>query len=204
MSYNTVRQEGIAEQIVDKSRFIAFVKPVVTREEALAYFDAVKQRHKDATHHVPAMVIGEQYQIQWASDDGEPQGTAGAPLLHMLIKEQITDVAVMVVRYFGGIKLGPGGLIRAYTSTAKLALGAAETKSVQEMVLLTVKIEYPYLQMIENLSSAGEFSIQTCDYSDTVTVAILFPQTEKQRIKNMLSDLTSGSLKIISEVCKNA
>jgi len=204
MSYNTVRQEGIAEQVIEKSRFIGFVKSVSDREEAQVYFDEIKQTYKDATHHVPALVIGEQYQIQWASDDGEPQGTAGAPLVHMLVKEQITNVAVMIVRYFGGVKLGPGGLIRAYTSTAKLALEAAGTRQVRDMIELTVQIAYPYLQKIENLSLDGQFSIESSDYSDAVTVAILYPESEKQRIKNMLTDLTSGSLKIISEVSKNA
>lgn len=204
MSYNTAAKEGIAEQIIDKSKFIAYVKPVSEREEAQDYFDAVERMHKDATHHVPAIVIGEQFQIQWASDDGEPQGTAGAPLIHMLVKEQVTNVAVMVVRYFGGIKLGPGGLIRAYTSTAKLALEAAGIREIREMVELTVTFAYPYLQKIENLSLEGQFHIESCDYSDAVTATILFPETEKLRLQNMLCDLTSGSIKIISEVSKNA
>jgi len=202
MSYKTVRQEGIAEQIIERSKFIAFVKPVLDREEALAYFEALKRNYKDATHHVPALVLGDQFQIQWASDDGEPQGTAGAPLVHMLVKEEITNVAILVVRYFGGVKLGPGGLIRAYTSTAKLALEAAEIKQVREMVELTVQVAYPFLQKIESLSSEGIFKIENCDYSDTVTVTIMFGESEKQAIKTMLADLTSGSLKILSEVCK--
>ena len=204
MSYNTAGKEGIVEQIIEKSRFIAYLKPVLEREEAQEYFDAVKQMHKDATHHVPAMVIGEQYQIQWASDDGEPQGTAGAPLVHMLVKEQVTNVAIMVVRYFGGVKLGPGGLIRAYTSTAKLALEAAGIREVRDMVELTVAFAYPYLQKFESMSVEAQFSIERCDYSDAVTATILFPESEKQRIKNMLCDLTSGSIKIILEVSKNA
>lgn len=204
MPYNTVGKEGFGEQIIEKSRFLAYIKPVLEREEALEYFDAVKRMHKDATHHVPAMVIGEQYQIQWASDDGEPQGTAGAPLVHMLVKEQVTNVALVVVRYFGGIKLGPGGLIRAYTSSAKMALESAGIREVRDMVELTVAFAYPYLQKFENMSLDNQFSIESCDYSDTVTATILFPMVEKQRIKNKLFDLTSGSIKIILEVSKNA
>lgn len=203
MSYKTVRQEGIAEQIIERSKFIAYVKPVLDREEALDYFDTLKRRYKDATHHVPAMVLGEQFQIQWASDDGEPQGTAGAPLVHMLVKEDITNVAILVVRYFGGVKLGPGGLIRAYTSTVKLALEAAEIKQVQDMIELVFQVSYPFLQKIESLAAEGLYKIENCDYSDAVTLTILFDECEKLNIETMLSDLTSGSLKILSEVSKN-
>jgi uncharacterized YigZ family protein len=203
MSYKTVRQEGIAEQMIERSKFIAFAKPVLNREEAMAYFDSLKRKYKDATHHVPAMVLGEQFQVQWGSDDGEPQGTAGAPLVHMLVKEEITYVAILVVRYFGGIKLGPGGLIRAYTSTAKLALEAAEIKQVREMVEMTFQVPYSFLQKIESMAAEGMYKIENCDYSDTVTITILFEESEKQVIETMLSDLTSGSLKILSEVCKN-
>jgi len=202
MPYKTLRQEGVAEQIIEKSKFIAYAKPVMDRQEAQAYFDSIKSNYKDATHHVPAMVLGEQFQIQWASDDGEPQGTAGGPLVHMLVKEEITNVALLVVRYFGGVKLGPGGLIRAYTSTAKLALEAAEIKQIREMVELTFEVAYPFLQKIESLAKEGTYTIEKCDYSDAVTITILFGESEKQAIKTMLSDLTSGSLKILSEVCK--
>ncbi len=202
MTYKTLRQEGIAEQMVERSRFIAFAKPVLDREEALAYFETLKRRYKDATHHVPAMVLGEQFQIQWASDDGEPQGTAGAPLVHMLVKEEITYVAILVVRYFGGIKLGPGGLIRAYTSTAKLALEAAEIKQVRDMVELTFQVSYPFLQKIESLAAEGRYILEKCDYNEAVTITVLFEESEKRDIKTILTDLTSGSLKIISEVCK--
>lgn len=204
MSYKTVKQEGIAEQIIEKSKFIAFVKPVLDREEAMEYFASLKQKYKDATHHVPALVLGDQFQIQWASDDGEPQGTAGAPLVHMLVNEEITNIAVLVVRYFGGVKLGPGGLIRAYTSSLKLALEIAEIKQVRDMVVMTLKVAYPFLQKIESMAAEGMFEIENCDYSDAVTITILFAETEKLAIETKLSDLTSGSLKILSEVCKNA
>lgn len=203
MSYNTVRQEGIAEQIIEKSKFIAYIKPVLNREEALEYFASLKQKYKDATHHVPVMVIGEQFQIQWASDDGEPQGTAGAPLVHMLVKEEITNVAVVVVRYYGGIKLGPGGLIRAYTSTAKLALEEAGIKQVKEMTALTFQVAYPFLKKLENISAEGLFEVQNIQYSDMILGTILFPESEKEHIKTLLSDLTSGSIKFLSEVSKN-
>lgn len=202
MSYNIATQEGNAEQIIEKSKFIGYIKPVADREEAQSYFDEIKRRHKDATHHVPALVIGDRFQLQWASDDGEPQGTAGSPLVHMLVKEQVTNVAVMIVRYYGGVKLGPGGLIRAYTSTAKLAMDQAGIHQVKAMVELTFQVAYPYLQKIESLGAEGRFRVLQCDYSEAVTVAILFAESEKESVKTLLSDLTSGSLKILSEVSK--
>lgn len=116
--YKTIAKEAEATQIIERSRFIAHVKPVETREEAENFITEIKAKYRDATHNVPAMVIGDKLQIQWASDDGEPQGTSGAPMVQMLVKEGITNIVVVVTRYFGGIKLGTGGLVRAYTSSA--------------------------------------------------------------------------------------
>ena len=151
--YKTVRKQAEAVQVIDKSRFIAHVFPVESREEADAFLAEIREKYKDATHNVPAMVIGDKSQIQWASDDGEPQGTSGAPMVQMMVKEGLTNLIVVVTRYFGGIKLGTGGLVRAYTSSAKLGLEAAGVCSVREMAELTVKIDYPYLAKIQNMAS---------------------------------------------------
>lgn len=150
--YNTVYREGSAEQTIEKSRFIAYVKPVSDREEAEAFIAAIRKKHKDATHNVPAMVIGDKFQIQWASDDGEPQGTSGAPMVQMLVKEGITNVVIVVTRYFGGIKLGTGGLVRAYTNSAKLGLAAAGICSVEERCVMTYAVDYTYLTKIQNMA----------------------------------------------------
>ena len=123
--YKTVRGESEVTQIIEKSKFIAHVRHVETREEADEFVSEIRSRYKDATHNVPAMVIGDKFQIQWASDDGEPQGTSGAPMVQMLVKEGITNIAIVVTRYFGGIKLGTGGLVRAYTGSAKAGIEAA-------------------------------------------------------------------------------
>ena len=139
--YSTVLGEASAEQVIEKSRFIAYVSPVQSREEADAFIASIRKKHKDATHNVPAIVLGDKMQVQWASDDGEPQGTSGAPMVQMLVKEGITNVAVVVTRYFGGIKLGTGGLVRAYTSSAKLGLEAAGLCDVEEMSVLTCEVE---------------------------------------------------------------
>ena len=151
--YKTVKKEAEAEQIIEKSRFTAHVKPVETKEEADEFIASVKSRYKDATHNVPAMVLGDKFQIQWASDDGEPQGTSGAPIVQMLVKEGITNVAVVVTRYFGGIKLGTGGLVRAYTSSAKLGIDAAQVCAVCEICLLKIKIDYTFLAKLQNMAS---------------------------------------------------
>ena len=123
--YKTVAKEAHVEQEIRRSRFIAHIAPVADRTEAEAYLAAVKRQYKDATHNVPAMILGPGQEIQWASDDGEPQGTSGAPILQMLAKHELTNVIAVVTRYFGGTKLGTGGLIRAYTGSAALALEAA-------------------------------------------------------------------------------
>lgn len=103
-----------------------------------------KKKHRDATHNVPCMVVGDKMQIQWASDDGEPQGTSGLPMLQMLVNREITNVCVVVTRYFGGIKLGTGGLVRAYTSSAKLGLEAAGIKEIKELFHIKYEIDYSF------------------------------------------------------------
>ena len=150
--YKTVRNEAQAEQIIEKSRFITHVRPVSDRDEAEEFIASVKKKYKDATHNVPAMVLGDKFQIQWASDDGEPQGTSGAPIVQMLVKEGITNVVLVVTRYFGGIKLGTGGLVRAYTSSAKLGLEAAQICSVREIFSVRARIDYTFLAKLQNMA----------------------------------------------------
>jgi len=197
--YKTVKKEGVAEQIIEKSRFIAYVKPVSSKEDADDFIAAIRLKHRDATHNVPAMVIGDKMQVQWASDDGEPQGTSGAPMVQMLTKEGITNVVVVVTRYFGGIKLGTGGLVRAYTGSAKLGLAAAGICAVKEMHVFNVKIAYSYLQKIQNLAQNGEFEINNIIYEDLVTVRIVTEPEFMIETKNMIVDMSSGAALIFDE-----
>lgn len=150
--YKTIKKEASETQIIEKSRFIANAKPVETRKEAEDFIAQIKGQYKDATHNVPAMVIGTGSQIQWASDDGEPQGTSGAPIVQMMVSEGLTNLVVVVTRYFGGTKLGTGGLVRAYTGSAKLAVEAAGICSVIKASRITVQIDYTYLSKIQQLS----------------------------------------------------
>lgn len=189
--YRTISGEAEATNIIEKSRFIAHVRPVQTREEAEAFIGEIKGRYRDATHNVPAMVVGEKSQIQWASDDGEPQGTAGAPVVQMLVKEGITNIAVVVTRYFGGIKLGTGGLVRAYTSSVKLALEKAGICGVMEMCSLEVEIEYTYLAKFRSM--AGEvFDIAHLEYGEKVTMIMHIKTEDGDRMKRLINDVTSG------------
>ena len=195
--YRTVYKEAEATQIIERSRFIAHIKPVDTREEAEEFIAGIKAQYRDATHNVPAMVIGDGFQIQWASDDGEPQGTSGAPIVQMLVKEGITNVVVVVTRYFGGIKLGTGGLVRAYTSSVKLALEEATVCSVMEMCRIEAEIDYTHLARLQKLSG-GDFDIENIEYGEKVTVRILAETEKKEEVLGLLSNLTSGGAVIKS------
>ena len=190
--YSTVLKEASAEQIIEKSKFIAYVKPVSTKEEAENFISYVKKKHRDATHNVPAMVLGDKFQVQWASDDGEPQGTSGAPIVQMLVSQGITNVVIVVTRYFGGIKLGTGGLVRAYTSSAKLGLTAAELCNVEEMTLLTYGIDYTYLSKMQNLSAAGMFEIAETQYEDKVKITLLCLPEKRDEVMKTVANLTGG------------
>ncbi len=212
--YKTVRKQAEAVQVIDKSRFIAHVFPVESREEADAFLAEIREKYKDATHNVPAMVIGDKSQIQWASDDGEPQGTSGAPMVQMMVKEGLTNLIVVVTRYFGGIKLGTGGLVRAYTSSAKLGLEAAGVCSVREMAELTVKIDYPYLAKIQNMASEqldleeanreGEenlsnFRIANIQYTDKIEMKIQTFPGSLTNVELLFQNITSGKAEVISQ-----
>lgn len=212
--YKTVRKQAEAVQVIDKSRFIAHVFPVESREEADAFLAEIREKYKDATHNVPAMVIGDKSQIQWASDDGEPQGTSGAPMVQMMVKEGLTNLIVVVTRYFGGIKLGTGGLVRAYTSSAKLGLEAAGVCSVREMAELTVKIDYPYLAKMQNMASEqldleeadreGEenlsnFRIANIQYTDKIEMKIQTFPGSLTNVELLFQNITSGKAEVISQ-----
>lgn len=206
--YKTVRNEAEATNIIEKSRFIAHVRPVSSKEEADAFVAEIKGKYKDATHNVPAMVIGDKFQIQWASDDGEPQGTSGAPMVQMLVKEGITNVAIVVTRYFGGIKLGTGGLVRAYTGSAKLGLEAAGVCSVREVCSMDVKADYTYLSKFQNMAcdvlvdedqETIPFIIKEVQYTDKVVLTLMtFPERAEELV-TMLANITSGSAEIVSQ-----
>lgn len=199
--YKTLYKEARAEQIIDKSRFIVTAAPVESREEAEMFFDRIRTEFRDATHNVPAMVIGEKMQIQWGSDDGEPQGTSGAPIVQMLVAMELTNVAIVVTRYFGGIKLGTGGLVRAYTSSARMGVEAAGIAEVKEMVAKRISTGYSEYSRIESFKFPFDIDMKDLAYTDKVTFTVVTDLETGEETKKILMNLTNGDMSIISEEC---
>lgn len=181
--YRTVLEFGNDEIIIEKSKFIAYVKPVSSEEEAVSFVLEIKKKHFDATHNVSAYIVGNSNEIQRYSDDGEPSGTAGMPILDLLKKEKLTNVAVVVTRYFGGIKLGTGGLVRAYTKSAKIGLEAAKIIKKIELTKIIFKIDYSLLGKIEHEIEKNEWILSSKKYEENVYLEILI---EESKIENDL------------------
>lgn len=171
--YRTILREATDEIIIEKSRFIAYAKPVESEEEAIAFIASIKKKHKDATHNVPAYLIGEQNEIQRYNDDGEPSGTAGVPILEMMKKEDLKNLVVVVTRYFGGIKLGTGGLVRAYTKAAKMAIDASQIIFKSKLTQLIFRVDYNLLGKIEYEIEKNNFIIYSKSYMDYVEIVLL-------------------------------
>ncbi|MEG0918976.1 MAG: YigZ family protein [Anaerovoracaceae bacterium] len=198
--YSTVKEEKSIEQIIEKSRFIAHIKPVETRGEAESYIKNIREEHKGATHNVPAMVIGDKMQIQWASDDGEPQGTSGAPIVQMLVKENVTNVVVVVTRYFGGVKLGTGGLVRAYTGCVKEALKEAGICQVKEIKRIKYKLDYSYLAKLQSMEDGSFYKIGPIIYEDVVTIEFIVDVEEAEKLKTLVVNMTGGKGQLVWEM----
>ncbi|MEK8211845.1 YigZ family protein [Paenibacillus sp. FSL L8-0463] len=190
--YRTVRSPGFREVVIRKSRFIGHVMPVENEEEAVQFIESIKKQHWNATHNCSAYTIGERDEIQRQSDDGEPSGTAGKPILEVIRNQGVKNVAIVVTRYFGGIMLGAGGLIRAYTDGAVLALEAGEviTRVLRREVF--VEIEYTWLGKVENeLRNKGIKTGET-SFTDKVKLLCLPRNDEGDAFKAWITDLTEG------------
>ena len=197
--YRSVYGCGEAEYTIERSRFIAHVSPAESPEEARAFIAGIKERYKDATHNVPAFVCGAGSEHQWASDDGEPQGTSGMPVLKLLTAEGLTNVAIVITRYFGGIKLGTGGLARAYTHAASLGIENARICEVRESALLRYSFDYSYLSKLRSMSDEGRFEMSDIEYTEAVSALIKCPEENSASVKSAVSDLTSGRAVLLSE-----
>lgn len=197
MSYKSVLKEGSESIIIEKSRFIGYVKPVEDEEEALAFVEKIKKKHWDATHNVPVYVIGEKYDIQRYSDDGEPSGTAGVPVLEMLKKENFTNLCIVMTRYFGGVKLGTGGLVRAYTQTAKIALEAGQTITKALYNHIIINMDYHYHGKILNfIERHSEVVHDHTEFTDRVSMSLRLKPEDLEGVRSKLFELTDGSLDI--------
>lgn len=199
--YKTLGSYAAEEYIVKKSRFIGYAKPVKTEKDALDFIADVSKKHWDATHNVYAYSIREGG-IKRYSDDGEPQGTAGMPVLNVLLQEEVTDCVVVVTRYFGGILLGGGGLVRAYTHSAKTAVAAAGTITLVPWCVCTVKCDYSFYGKTETLIRDFGGVVMNTDFSENVDVTFRIEKGTEQTFDKKLKDLTNGKLEfdIIDEV----
>lgn len=190
--YFTVKGYGTSEIIIDRSRFIAYAERAESEEEALAFILQIKKQHWDATHNCSAYVIGAHDHIQKADDDGEPSGTAGKPILEVIKKRQLKDTVIVVTRYFGGIKLGAGGLIRAYGKGATIGIDAAQVIERTLHTRIGVTIDYTLLGRVENELRSRDYMVAHIDYLDTVTVHVDIPTGAEANYEAWMTDLTNG------------
>lgn len=195
-NYTTVKGFATAEVNIQKSRFIGHAARAETEHEALAFIESIKQEHNSATHNCSAYLIGEHDQIQKANDDGEPSGTAGVPMLEVLKKQGLKDTVIVVTRYFGGIKLGGGGLIRAYSKSVTEALDAAGIVERRLHHLMEVSIDYTWLGKVENEVRQSSYPLKEISYTEDVVLYIYVPVTETATFKAWLMELTNGQAEI--------
>ncbi|MET3576800.1 YigZ family protein [Bhargavaea ullalensis] len=194
--YRTVKERGEAEIIIKKSRFISSVCRAETEEEAMDFIAEVKKAHHSATHNCSAYMIGEHDQIQKANDDGEPSGTAGVPMLDVLKKQKLKDTVVVVTRYFGGIKLGGGGLIRAYGSAVSEVLSSTGVVERRLHHLMKVTVDYTWLGKVENEVRLSPYPLDSMDYLDEVSLFIFVPAAEEDTFREWMTNLTNGQAEI--------
>ena len=182
-----------AELVEKRSRFIGQVKPVETEEEARAFVEQVKKKHYDARHNCWCYRLRDGG-VERYSDDGEPQGTAGQPMLNVFQREEVTNVVCVVTRYFGGVLLGAGGLVRAYTQSAKDALDAAGISVVRRWVEVLVHCPYSFLERVRQEVEAQDGVVGAVEYAAEVTVHVLLPEGKVDDFTSRLTELTAGGL----------
>ena len=194
--YKTTAENGTASYEIQKSRFIAYTSHVETEAEARDFVTAIKKKHFDARHNCSAWVLGADSSQQKSNDDGEPGGTAGNPILEAIKQHGLTNVVVVVTRYFGGIKLGAGGLIRAYSHTASLGLEATPCLEVKPFCLMEVEMDYSLLGTVENWIRNEDLRTGETAYLDKVTVRLLVEPADCEAISTELTNLTAAQCKI--------
>ena len=193
-TYKTLHSFGSDEYIVEKSTFIGYAKPIKSEEEAVEFINEIKKKHKDATHNVWAYTVGETMNIQRYSDDGEPQGTAGIPILEVMKKSDITDCAVVVTRYFGGILLGAGGLTRAYTKGASIALKAGGVVEKVQGVKVSLHLDYDMIGKVQYFCGQNNWHIEDTEYTDKVIVHILAEVSVADEIEKEAIEASNGKI----------
>ena len=195
-SYKIVYKGGEGEIVEKKSRFIAYVKPVDTEEEANDFIESIKKKNWDARHNCSAVVIGENNEFSRCSDDGEPASTAGKPMLEVLINEEIHNVAVVVTRYFGGVLLGTGGLVRAYQGAVKEGLAASVIVEKQKGAKYKIKTDYNGIGKLQYIiASLNIFTINT-EYTENVDIEVMVNSNIEKAFVDKVVEGTNGKAKI--------
>lgn len=198
-----VYEGGMGEIVEKKSRFIANVCSAETESEALQFIEKMKKKYWDAKHNCFAFVIGEHMEIQRFSDDGEPQGTAGKPILEVLLGENVHNTAIVVTRYFGGTLLGTGGLVRAYGKSARAGLGHSVVVEKKHGMVLEIQTDYNGLGKVQYLLGQEGVHILNCEYTECVKVKALVPLDDLSKIREAVTQATGGksAIKEREELC---
>ncbi|MEK4629871.1 YigZ family protein [Solibacillus sp. FSL R7-0682] len=191
-NYFTVKGYGESEIIISKSRFITYIERVETEEDALLFIDKIKKLHANATHNCSCYMIGEHDQIQKANDDGEPSGTAGVPMLEVLKKQGLKDTVVVVTRYFGGIKLGGGGLIRAYGKATTEGIAAAQVVERKLHYIMKVAVDYVWLGKLENEIRSSHYTLRDIQYAEGVEIYVFVLKENEEEFIKWMTELSNG------------
>lgn len=194
--YHTIQGYGESEIIIQKSRFLTYVSRAETEQQAQDFINNIKEKHKSANHNCSAYIIGEHDNIQKANDDGEPSGTAGVPMLEVLKKQGLQDTVVVVTRYFGGIKLGGGGLIRAYGKATTEGIDAAKVVERKLHHLMKISIDYTWLGKVENEVRNSVFPLKEINYAELVEVMVFTKADEEETFINWMAEMTNGQAKV--------
>lgn len=196
-NYKTIAGLTVSEFKEKKSKFIGYIKHVTTKEDAEAFINEIKKKHHDARHNVPVYILGEDSKIQKYSDDGEPSGTAGMPILDMLKNEGITNIVAVVTRYFGGVKLGTGGLVRAYTKSVKLALESTDILENRKYISVSFDIDYVLHGKITNyIENNEDVKLDDSIFTDKITIKVFVKPEKFDKIEKELINISSGKIKL--------
>ena len=199
MECRTIKDDGQVQEEIKKSRFICHAKRVNSEEEARAFITAIKKEHYKATHNCSAFIIGERSEIKRTSDDGEPSGTAGVPMLGVLENHNLTNVCVVVTRYFGGIKLGAGGLIRAYAGSVALAVKEIGIVEIKEQAGIQIQMSYAQYQEYGNFLKEHNLMELETNFTDQVETIIFVDKEDKETIKASLIEFFNGKVTLTDQ-----
>ena len=199
MEFRTIKEDGQVQEEIKKSRFICHAKRVYSEEEARDFITAIKKEHYKATHNCSAFIVGERSEIKRTSDDGEPSGTAGVPMLGVLENHNLTNVCVVVTRYFGGIKLGAGGLIRAYTGSVALAVKEIGIIEIKEQAGIAIQMSYAQYQEYGNFLREHNLMELETTFTDQIDTIIYVDKEEKENTKAALVEFFNGKVTLTDQ-----